>query len=156
MTLLAKLLLLVPRGALDALGAALGSLVWTLRIRRGVVLGNLRLAFPEKTEAERRAIARATYRSLGRMVFEFLRVPGLDFKARMAGRPLWVVSTSGDRAKAQPMFDSLALCAQFMGMQAMPPLWGKGGPPDAVQQDTAALAAAEHHFIRHFAPAVAT
>lgn len=78
MTLLAKLLLLVPRGALDALGAALGSLVWTLRIRRGVVLGNLRLAFPEKTETERRAIARATYRSLGRMVFEFLRVPGLS------------------------------------------------------------------------------
>lgn len=81
----------------------------------------------------------------------FLRVPGLDFKARMAGRRLWVVSTSGDRAKAQPMFDSLALCAQFMGMQAMPPLWGRGGPPDAVQQDGAALAAADHHFTPHVA-----
>lgn len=80
----------------------------------------------------------------------FLRVPGLDFKARMTGRRLWVVSTSGDRPKAQPMFDSLALCAQFMAMRPMPPLWGQGGPPDAVQRDSAALAAAERHFANHF------
>jgi len=73
-----KLFQLVPARALDALGAALGTLVWALGIRRGVVLSNLRLAFPEKTERERRDIARRTYRSLGRMVFEFLRVPGLD------------------------------------------------------------------------------
>ena len=42
-----------------------------------MVLENLRLAFPEKTEAERRAIARATYRNLGQMVPDFLRVPAL-------------------------------------------------------------------------------
>ncbi|MFL5271001.1 MAG: lysophospholipid acyltransferase family protein [Anaeromyxobacteraceae bacterium] len=55
-----------------ALGAALAWLVWTLGIRRRVVLDNLRLAFPEKSEAERRAIARATYRHLGRVAPEFL------------------------------------------------------------------------------------
>jgi KDO2-lipid IV(A) lauroyltransferase len=60
-----------------ATGTALGWLVWALGVRRGVVMGNLRLAFPEKTEAERRAIARATYRRLGRMIPEFLRVPSL-------------------------------------------------------------------------------
>ena len=39
----------------------LGWLIWTLRIRRRVALDNLRLAFPEKSEAERVAIARANY-----------------------------------------------------------------------------------------------
>ena len=38
-----------------------------------------RLAFPEKTEAERRAIARATYRNLGRMV---ARVPARPARSR--------------------------------------------------------------------------
>jgi Kdo2-lipid IVA lauroyltransferase/acyltransferase len=60
------------RRALLALGAVVAWLAWTLRIRRVVVLDNLRLAFPERSEAERRAIARATYRNLGRMAAEFL------------------------------------------------------------------------------------
>ena len=49
-------------------------LAWALRIRRGVVMDNLRLAFPEKTEDERREIARATYRNLGRVAAEFLAI----------------------------------------------------------------------------------
>jgi multimeric flavodoxin WrbA len=76
----------------------------------------------------------------------FLRVPGLDFKARMAGKRWWTISTSGSREKAQPLFDSLALCAGFMGMQAMPPLWGLGGAPGAVLADAAALDAADRLF----------
>ncbi len=66
------------RAALRALGAAAAWLAWTLRIRRGVVAENLRLAFPEKSEGERRAIARATYRNLGRMAPEFLLAPSLS------------------------------------------------------------------------------
>lgn len=77
MRLLGWLLARIPRSWLDALGAALGGLVWALRIRRGVVLENLRLAFPEKAEEERRAIARRTYRNLGQMIPDFLRVPFL-------------------------------------------------------------------------------
>jgi KDO2-lipid IV(A) lauroyltransferase len=49
-------------------------LAWTLRVRRGVVEGNLRLAFPEKTDDERKAIARATYRNVGRVAAEFLAI----------------------------------------------------------------------------------
>lgn len=78
----------------------------------------------------------------------WMRVPGLDFKARMAGKRLWVVSTSGGREKAQPMFDSYRLCAEFLGLDFQPLLWGKGGAPDAVLADTEALAAAQHHFNR--------
>jgi KDO2-lipid IV(A) lauroyltransferase len=55
----------------------LGTLVWLLGIRRKAVLDNLRLAFPEKTEAERREIARRTYRNLGLMIPDFVRVPFL-------------------------------------------------------------------------------
>jgi len=76
----------------------------------------------------------------------WMRVPGLDFKARMAGKRLWVIATSGNREKAQPMFDSYRLCAEFMGMQWQPPLWGKGGAPDAVLTDDVALAAAATLF----------
>jgi NAD(P)H-dependent FMN reductase len=72
----------------------------------------------------------------------FLRVPGLDFKARMASKPLRLVTTSGDRAKAQPSIDSVRLCAEFMGMPWGGALWGKGGAPDAVVNDEAACAAA--------------
>jgi KDO2-lipid IV(A) lauroyltransferase len=64
------------RGALAGLGAALALLAWLLGVRRRVVLENLRRAFPEKSGAERRAIGRATYRSLGRMAPEFLLAAG--------------------------------------------------------------------------------
>jgi KDO2-lipid IV(A) lauroyltransferase len=62
----------------------LGALVWALRIRRRVVLENLRLAFPEKSEAERLDIARRTYRNLGQMIPDFLRVPALP-RAELEG-----------------------------------------------------------------------
>ena len=77
MSILGWLFARIPRRWLDAFGAALGGLVWLLGIRRRVVLENLRLAFPDKTEEERRAIARKTYRNLGQMIPDFLRVPFL-------------------------------------------------------------------------------
>jgi hypothetical protein len=44
------------------------------------------------------------------------------------------------------MLDSYRLCAEFLGMQWHEPLWGKGGAPDAVLADSAALAAADTFF----------
>jgi Kdo2-lipid IVA lauroyltransferase/acyltransferase len=78
MRFLGWLLARLPYRWLMALGAALGAIVYALGIRRGVVRENLRLAFPEKTEAEREAIARGTYRHLGQVIPDFLRVPGLS------------------------------------------------------------------------------
>lgn len=72
----------------------------------------------------------------------WLRVPGLDFKARMAGKPLYLVSTGGERRKAQPSIDAALLCAEFMAMPWGGALWGKGGAPDAVQADAEAVRAA--------------
>ena len=76
----------------------------------------------------------------------WLRVPGLGFKDAMAQKRMHVITTSGDRAKAQPMLDSARLCAQFLGMPYAGELWGKGGPPDAVREDAAAIAQAEAFF----------
>ena len=46
------------RLVLGALGGFLGWLLWALHVRRRVVMDNLRLAFPEWTEARRRQVAR--------------------------------------------------------------------------------------------------
>lgn len=70
-----------------AIGDAIG-ILWfdVLRIRRGVALANVRLAFPEKTEAERIRIARSSLRSMGRTLVEFSLFPYL--KGRL-GRHLF-------------------------------------------------------------------
>lgn len=72
----------------------------------------------------------------------WMRTPGVPFKERMAGKRLYLVATSGNRAKAQPMIDSVRLCAEFLGMDWRGALWGKGGAPGAVAQDADAVAAA--------------
>jgi KDO2-lipid IV(A) lauroyltransferase len=66
------------RRVLGAVGGFLGWLLWTLRVRRAVVMGNLRLAFPEWTEARRRQVGRQTFLNLGRMASDFLFVTRLD------------------------------------------------------------------------------
>lgn len=72
----------------------------------------------------------------------WMRTPGVPFKDEMAKKSLRLISTSGDRLKAQPMVDSVRLCAQFLAMQWLGVLWGKGGPPAAVQADVDAVAQA--------------
>lgn len=65
----------LPRRLGALLGEAAAALAWALGIRRAIALANLRRAFPERTEGERRALARAAYRNLGRMAGEFLLAP---------------------------------------------------------------------------------
>lgn len=72
----------------------------------------------------------------------WLRIEGLPFKAEMAKKRMHLVTTSGNREKAQPMIDSAMLCAGFLSMPFAGVLWGKGGPPAAVQSDSEAVAAA--------------
>jgi len=81
----------------------------------------------------------------------WLRIPGVGFKDQMTRKTLRLVTTSGDQAKAQPMMDSVRLCAAFFPMTwggaAGPILWGKGGPPAAVETDTEAVAAARSFLL---------
>ncbi len=76
----------------------------------------------------------------------WMRIPGVPFKEAMAQKTLHLITTSGDRAKSQPMIDSIALCAGFLNMHFAGVLWGKGGPPDAVRADAQALAQAQQFF----------
>ncbi|MCW5254860.1 flavodoxin family protein [Verminephrobacter aporrectodeae] len=76
----------------------------------------------------------------------WMRVPGLAFKEPMGAKTLSLITTSGDRARAQPMIDSLILCAKFLGMRWGGALWGQGGPPGAVQADARAVAEANDFF----------
>jgi KDO2-lipid IV(A) lauroyltransferase len=55
----------------SAIGARIGALgYWPLGIRRGVVTRHLAACYPERTDAERAALARATYEHLGRVGVE--------------------------------------------------------------------------------------
>ncbi len=66
---------ILPRRAARAVGAGLGAAAWVLlgRLRR-VGLQNLELAMPEKTPAEREAILRGVFRSLGWQIGEFCKM----------------------------------------------------------------------------------
>jgi multimeric flavodoxin WrbA len=78
----------------------------------------------------------------------WMRIPGVDFKGEMAKKTLRLITTSGDRAKAQPMIDSTELCAKFLNMTWGGVLWGKGGPPKAVESDAKAIEEARNFLTR--------
>lgn len=60
--------------ALIRLCEGVGQVAYLVGVRKSVAIDNLRRAFPEKTEAERRGIARAAYAQLGRSLAEVLLV----------------------------------------------------------------------------------
>ena len=65
------LLHFLPLPVLGRFGDLVGSLMfWIIPSRRHITLTNLRLCFPEKTEAERRKIARQHFQAYARSVFE--------------------------------------------------------------------------------------
>jgi multimeric flavodoxin WrbA len=78
----------------------------------------------------------------------WLRVPGLDFKARMDGRRLWGVTVKSDDAPsaAEPLAGTLRLTAGYMRMDWRGVLLGYGSRPGDVQADEQALAAAKTFF----------
>jgi KDO2-lipid IV(A) lauroyltransferase len=67
----------LPKRMARSLGAGIGGLAWGLlgRLKR-VGLRNLEIAFPEKTERERRDILRGEFRSLGWQIGEFCKMRG--------------------------------------------------------------------------------
>jgi KDO2-lipid IV(A) lauroyltransferase len=71
-----KLLSLPPRSIARSMGAFVGRLALLLTPRlAGVGDLNLRLAFPEKSAAERQQILRKVYRNLGWLLAEFCQMP---------------------------------------------------------------------------------
>lgn len=70
---------LLPLGVASGLGHAFGTLAcFVARGERRKALASLARAFPEKSEAERAALAKATFQHLGRCAFELACVEQLD------------------------------------------------------------------------------
>jgi len=97
------LLRLLPLQWLAPVGHGLGFLLYLLgRERRKVVLINLKLCFPQWTEAERRRVARAHFQAFGRSLLEhgilwwsskarvqgLVRIEGIEHWQAVAGRPV--------------------------------------------------------------------
>ena len=78
MDVLVRFFRTLPAPWARALLRLLAGAAFALGIRRRAALDNLRLAFPEWTEAERRALARANYRHLADCATDFLRSPALS------------------------------------------------------------------------------
>ncbi|MGV9276371.1 flavodoxin family protein [Streptomyces griseosporeus] len=78
----------------------------------------------------------------------WLRTPGLDFKARMAGRTLWGVTALAheEQEVADPLIDTLSNSAAYMGMRFGGVLLGNGSKPGDVEKDAEALARAKTFF----------
>ena len=78
----------------------------------------------------------------------WLRTPGLDFKATMAGRTLWGVTVLADRepSVADPLVGTLNNSAAYMGMHFGGVLLGNGSRPGDVLNDGRALTHAKTFF----------
>ena len=78
----------------------------------------------------------------------WLRTPGVDFKATMAGRTLWGVTALAHQEQevADPLVGTLNNSAAYMGMRFGGVLLGNGSRPGDVLNDTEALARAKTFF----------
>jgi multimeric flavodoxin WrbA len=78
----------------------------------------------------------------------WLRTPGVDFKATMAGRTLWGVSALAHQEQevADPLVGTLNNSAAYMGMRFGGVLLGNGSRPGDVLNDAEALTRAKTFF----------
>ncbi|GAA2219067.1 flavodoxin family protein [Streptomyces indiaensis] len=78
----------------------------------------------------------------------WLRTPGLDFKATLAGRTLWGVTALAHTQEvvADPLVGALHNSAAYMGMRFGGVLLGNGSKPGDVLTDDAALTRAKTFF----------
>ncbi|MFF7450567.1 MULTISPECIES: NAD(P)H-dependent oxidoreductase [unclassified Streptomyces] len=78
----------------------------------------------------------------------WLRTPGADFKATLAGRTLWGVTALAheELEVADPLIGTLNHSAAYMGMRFGGVLLGNGSKPGDVLNDTEALARAKTFF----------
>ncbi|MGY3087188.1 NAD(P)H-dependent FMN reductase [Hymenobacter sp. UYAg731] len=77
----------------------------------------------------------------------WLRTPGLNFREQMQGKSLWAITvSSGIRAEAQPLEDSLTMTAKYLQMRWGGLLFGTGSRPNDIQLDSAALDRAKSFF----------
>ncbi len=84
----------------------------------------------------------------------WLRVPGVDFKKRMAGKKLWAVCVLADDDPngAELLLQTLHRSGDYMGMAWGGELIGNGSKPGDVLNDRSAVEAAAHFFTAEAVP----
>lgn len=88
----------------------------------------------------------------------WMRAPGVDFKARMAGKTMWAVSilSDDDERFADPLLGTLGLTAQYLSMRWGGSLLRFGNRPGDVFDDPAASTGANLFFASIDQPVAAT
>lgn len=78
----------------------------------------------------------------------WMRLDGVDFKARMTGKTLWAISALSDEdwSGAQPLIDTLRLSAEYMKMTWGGVLLGYGNRPGDVLSHADSLGRATKFF----------
>lgn len=78
----------------------------------------------------------------------WMRLPGVAFRQRMAGKTMWLVSavSDEDRAVVSPLVGTLQLTARYMRMDWGGSLFGLGNSPADVLRDRSALDQAAAFF----------
>ena len=79
------------------------------------------------------------------------RLPELAFAKTLAGRTLWAIVVDSDRddagGSALPVVDTLRRTAEYMAMRWYGALVGHANRPGDIENDAAALAAADRYFV---------
>ena len=101
-----RLLSLLPLGAALALGGAVGRVAYLLAGKtRRRALGSLAVAFPERSEAERAALARGMFVHLGRAAMEVVAIRSydaeLDTYVELANAELLEAKLADDTSRAR-------------------------------------------------------
>ncbi|GIL39280.1 NAD(P)H-dependent oxidoreductase [Roseiterribacter gracilis] len=80
----------------------------------------------------------------------WMRVPTLNFRARMASRGLWAITavSDEDRSVAEPLLQTLRLTADYMDMVWRGAAIGYGNRPGDVLNDATGVAQADALFVR--------
>ncbi len=87
----------------------------------------------------------------------WLRTPELHFRQHMRDKTLWaIIVSSGERAEAQPLAETLTLTAHYLHMHWGGLLFGTGSRPNDIQSDAQALHRARSFFASVPTPRVAT
>lgn len=129
----------LPLPVLSRCGNALGSLSFLLgRRRRHIVLVNLRLCFPELSEAQRQQLARAHFRVLGRSMLE--RSLLWWASTERLSRLITVVGDDQLRTLVEAGRPVLMLTPHFVGLDA-------GGAAIAMRFDCASIYAVQSNRV---------
>jgi Kdo2-lipid IVA lauroyltransferase/acyltransferase len=112
---------IIPDFLLYPLGVAGGWLAYQLD-KRHVRIGmrNLEIAFPERSDAERRRILRGSYMNLGRTAAEYIRLGGFFYR-RLGGKVTYNrLDIWNELTKKYPGKGALILTAHFGNFELLP------------------------------------